>query len=616
MIDFKSIKLTAINKYSFVGIEKKEGILCFYLPKGFSENIDELSGFSKKRDLFFLFYKIFDVFRKICAEKGYLDKVDEFAKKDRDGVIKSIRGSGTEDDGDDSENIFYSKLDIIGSLLDVYDEPKILSLAYRLGRSDKFDVSQIHKYLHQAVYLPNNAAYVDQMLLPKKVLQFESTDIVSIYCYLFCEVKQQLKESVSTEITSLSERFREKYLRSSDSLFEEQSYEHVLDILKDALETINHNTPIKDADYWEYYEAIELFLYGDLNKEEDGEIWGVSNFHSVWESMCLIYIAQNTDSSDVLHLDCKYVSNIIVEIIQASTKNIILHNTFKVNDSFLNPDAVIFSSVINQIRVDKIDYKINSSSWDDYGYKTSIEGDIACNIAYIGQPTGIYSIEKLREFYPFDERRQTIRINRRLPLNFYSFWHITNDISNYDLVKMHNFNHLFYIALEKHISIWDDFVQEILQPLNISCDDYSSYFHKSFECNVFTDSFFRNLTPQELKEKFTSFIKLISNRFNSMFNFDIIDIKYMNSDYFKDSTKIEEIKSRSVRKQFVYEYLLQKYLDQRKDKFSDLPIRSSFWLPSYRPDDPNLIEEGETFMDGYIQLKNINFAVLAENYIA
>jgi hypothetical protein len=608
MIDFESLQLTVNNKYSFVGIEKREGILYFCLPKGFSEKIDRFSRFSKNRDLFFLFYKIFDTF-------------NEFEKKDRDGVIKSTKGSEIQDDGDDLENIFYSKLDIIGSLLDVYDEPKILSLAYRLGKSDKFDVSQIHKYLHQAVYQPNNAAYVDQMLLPKKVLQFESTDIVSMYCYLFCEVKQQLKESVSTEITSLSERFREKYSRNDDSLFDEQSYEQVLDILKDTLETIDHNTPIKDADYWQYYEAIELFLYGDLNKEEDGEIWGVSNFHSVWESMCLVYISQNTDLSYLLHLDSKYISTRILEQIEGNHKIINLANTFKLNGSYLNPDTVIFSDIINssfinKIRLEKINYKISSFQWDDWGYKTKIQGEISCKVAYIGQPTKTYTIEKLKDFYPYNVKRQRIEINSRLPKEFYSFWNISSDISDYTLVEMHDFNHFFYIALEKHITKWDDFVQQILSPLNISCDNYSSKFEGSSECNVFTDSFFRGLTPQDLKEKFTHFINLISNRFSSVFNFEIIDIKYMSSDYLKDSTKIEEIKSRSIRKQFVYEYLLQKHLEKRKDKFSDLPIRSSFWLPSYRPDDPNLIEEGEIFMDGYIQLKNVNFAVLAENYIA
>jgi hypothetical protein len=613
MIDFKSLKLSVNNKYSFVGIEKKEGILYFCLPKGFSENIDRFSGFSKNCDLFFLFYKIFDTFKKIRINKN---KVDKFVKKDRDGVIKSAKGSEIQDDGDDLENIFYSKLDIIGSLLDVYDEPKILSLAYRLGRSDKFDVSQIHKYLHQAVYLPNNAAYVDQMLLPKKVLQFESTDIVSMYCYLFCEVKQQLKEGVSTEITSLSERFREKYLRSGDSLFDEQSYEQVLDILKDALETIDHNTPIKDADYWQYYEAIELFLYGDLSKEEDGEIWGISNFCDVWESMCLTYIAQNTDPSYLLYLDYEHVNSNIVEKTQHSTKIIRLYNTFKFNDIFLKPDAVIFSSVTDKIKFEKIDYKLKQDNWDDGSYRTFFKEEIRGKIAYVGQTTGIHTIEKLKELYRFDPQRKRIIVTKRLPKNFYSFWDVSNNFSLDNLLEMRNFNHFFFIALEKGITRWKDFVQDILLPLNISYENPNIVFDCSPNSNVFTKSLFRDLKPKVLEELFTSFISLLSNIENAFPNIEITDIKYITSNFFKDSTNIEDIKDKSVRKQFVYEYLLHKYLDERKDKFSDLPIRSSFWLPSYRPDDPNLIEDGETFMDGYIQLKNINFAILAENYIA
>jgi hypothetical protein len=319
-----------------------------------------------------------------------------------------------------------------------------------------------------------------------------------------------------------------------------------------------------------------------------------------------------------LHLDSKYIGIGISEQIERNHKIINLSNAFKLNEIYLNPDVVIFSdalnsSFINKIRFEKINYQISNSQWDDYGYRTSIQGEKACKAAYIGQPTGIHTIDKLKEFYPFDVKRGRITVNARLPENFYSFWDISDDISDYKLVEMHDFNHLFYIALEKHITTWDNFAKEILYPLD-NCFDNS--FFRFENSNVFTDSFFRVLRPQDLKEGFTNFINLVSNRFNSIFSFEIIDIKYMSSDYFKDPTKIEEIKNRSVRKQFVYEYLLQKHLEKRKDKFSDLPICSSFWLPSYRPDDPNLIEDGETFMDGYIQLKNVNFAVLAENYIA
>ena len=173
MIDFRSLQFVVDDKYSFVGIEKANGILYFCLPKGFVNEFNAVDKFNSNRDLFFLFYKIFDTFTKICVDKGYLERIDDFGKKDRDGIINSSKGSQIEEEQDIQANIFYSKFDIIGSLLDVYDEPQILSLAYRLGKTDKFDVSQIHKYLHQAVYLPNNAAYVDQMLLPKKVIQFQ-----------------------------------------------------------------------------------------------------------------------------------------------------------------------------------------------------------------------------------------------------------------------------------------------------------------------------------------------------------------------------------------------------------------------------------------------------------
>ena len=224
MIDFKYLQLTVDKSYSFVGIQKEQNILYFYLPKGFNNEIGKVITFDRNKNLFFLFYKIFDTFKKICVDRGYLDKSKELTKKDRDGVIISDRGSSIQDDGDDSESVFYSKLDIIGSLLDAYDEPRILSLAHRLRKSNRFDVSQIHKYLHQAIYLPNNVAYVDQMLLPQKVVQFESTDVVAMYCYLFCEIKQQLKENAKSEIESLAEKFKEKYLRHGDSIFDEGSY--------------------------------------------------------------------------------------------------------------------------------------------------------------------------------------------------------------------------------------------------------------------------------------------------------------------------------------------------------------------------------------------------------
>lgn len=612
MINFNSLKLVVPDNYSFVGIQKQDDELYFYLPKGFDARLSELDTFVGKRDLFFLLYKILGTFKEICIEKGYIDDIGELGTQDRDGVINSHRGSEIQDEEDDSENIFYSKLDIITHFLEAYEEPKILALAYRLGRSNKFDVSQIHRYLHQAVYLPNHAAYVDEMLLPRRVMQFESTDIVTMYCYLFCEIKQQLGEVVNPEITALAERFRQHHLGNQDSLFDEHSYEQVLDILKDDLETIDHNTPIKDADYWQYYEVIKLFLYGNWHQAENGEIWGIKNFHSVWESMCLTYIVQRTDPSLLLYLDDRYLSSRTVERAKSSAKLIDLSNAFNINGSSLKPDAIVFESITHKIK-DKKTYKVSANYWDDYGYKTTIEGiDINhhVRVGYINQTTGNHTLNKLRELYNIDKSSGDVIINAPLPQNFYSFWEIDFPLDSESLHKMYYFNHFFYLSINKQIMDWDRFNKEILQPLGI----FSRLSYRGTIAQLFHDSLFRDKDVEWMREKFNDFIRQFLNQYECFW--EIIDIKYLDTKYFRDPNKIEEIKSISVRKQFVYEHLLQKTLEKRKDQYSNLTIRSSFWLPSYQLGDSELLQDDSTFMNGYIKLKNVNFKLLAETYLA
>jgi hypothetical protein len=599
-----------------VGIQKQDDELCFYLPKGFDARLSELDTFVGKRDLFFLLYKIFGTFKEICIEKGYIDDIGELGTQDRDGVINSHRGSEIEDEEDDSENIFYSKLDIITHFLKAYEEPKILALAYRLGKSNKFDVSQIHKYLHQAVYLPNHAAYVDELLLPRRVMQFESTDIVTMYCYLFCEIKQQLGEVVIGEISALAERFRQHHLGNQDSLFDEQSYEQVLDILKDVLETIDHNTPIKDADYWQYYEAIKLFLYGNWQEAENGEIWGIKNFHSVWESMCLTHLVQMVDPSLLLYLDYSYLSSRTVERAKSSNKLLDLSNAFEINGSKLIPDAIILTLITHKIKGEK-NYKVSANNWDDYGYKTTIDGlDInsSVKVGYIGQTPDNHTINKLRELYKSDKNSVDVIINARLPQNFYSFWEIDFPLDSESVPKMDYFNHIFYLAIKNHITDWDRFYKEILQGLGVFSDTlFNEPKFIIFQFSLLRDGTI-NITVEKMKEKFNNFIQKFFTE-NECFC-EIIDIKYLDTKYFREPNKIEEIKRRSIRKQFVYEHLLQKTLEKRKDQYSNLSIRSSFWLPSYLPDDSELLQDSSTFMDGYIKLKNVNFKLLAETYFA
>lgn len=95
---------------------------------------------------------------------------------------------------------------------------------------------------------------------------------------------------------------------------------------------------------------------------------------------------------------------------------------------------------------------------------------------------------------------------------------------------------------------------------------------------------------------------------------NIIDIKYDKTSYFLDPQNIENIKDRSVRKQFVYEYLMQKEVKKFPKYLNQLKIRSSFWLPGYNQ--TSMIEDGQKFMDGYIRLKTVDFVKLAESYVS
>ncbi|MBE9217783.1 hypothetical protein IQ222_03005, partial [Dolichospermum flos-aquae LEGE 04289] len=138
MINFAEIELKVNTNYSFVGIQKEGLKLIFHIPKGFSESDSLLNTFDSKRDLFFRLYRVLNVFKQICIDKGHFQTGVVTKADDRDGVVEDDTGSEITSDND-SKNIFYSKIDALGSILDAYDELKILALVSRLGKSERID---------------------------------------------------------------------------------------------------------------------------------------------------------------------------------------------------------------------------------------------------------------------------------------------------------------------------------------------------------------------------------------------------------------------------------------------------------------------------------------------
>ncbi|GAB4287171.1 MAG: hypothetical protein Fur0025_20330 [Oscillatoriaceae cyanobacterium] len=596
MINFGELQLRVNEKYSFVGIERKNNQLIFHLPKGFfQENPSKLNRFDNKRDLFFLFYRMLNVFKQTCGEKGYLEKTS-----DRDGLVKDDGGGEIIVNSEDKKIVFYSKLDVLSSLLDAYDELKILTFVRRVGKSEKLDYSKLHRCLHKGIFLENGAVYLDSMDMMRREVHLESSDIVSMYCYILMEVKEQLKEEVRSEVQALAEQFRQQYLGTESSLFSEKSYQSVLSSLKDALEVIDNYTPLKDPDYWHFYDSIYSFLFGSLQHSGDGEIWGINNFHMVWEAMCLTYLVKTTNPARLLYLDEALLSRKIIQKSKSAEKVLDIAGIFRINGTTVVPDAVILPSDINSIPAE-CNFKLVQNSWDDYLYWTSFNLPMFSNrkirIAYQQQAKKIHTFNELQEFFPV--QNHAVIINAPLPDKFYSYWDVNDILTLEELRLMRCLNHVFFRALQNQIFSHDAFSHWIKYIMLSS--------------PVFRDSLFRDYATEGLNleskmaDIFLSFVKKLNF-------FQIIDIKYHDVDYLLNPKNAETIKQRSIRKQFVYEYLLQKHLSRSNITFKDWDIKSEFWLPFYSQDAP-ILSPGPEYLGGYVGLTQVNIKLMIDSYL-
>lgn len=302
MFDFSKLNLVVGAKESFVGIrqsESNDGMYEFCLPHGFDEFKKSSPDFNQVRDFFFLMYRTLRKFERDNATSGRFQKKDSKTQQDQDRPTLSVGGSSLENE-DGGECILYSKLTMIERVLEAYDDLAIHSIQNKIRRTEEIDYSQIHKYLERAIYLEDDVIYIETMDLPRPIIRYESTSIVELYCFILDEIVKQLQEDVpenvqrrSQDVKFLSQRFRDAYLTGNQSLFDKDSFEETINILKEAFDQIDKHTYYKDADYWGLYEAIETFLYGQLNPNKDGEeFWGIKGsqgFSFVWEDMCQTY---------------------------------------------------------------------------------------------------------------------------------------------------------------------------------------------------------------------------------------------------------------------------------------------------------------------------------------
>ncbi len=312
-LEFERVEDT--SSYAFVGIYKnKQGKTVFRVPKGL--NIARYQTFADKRDLFFRLYRVLRKFSHVLGQNTIQAKDDRVSNQN----IYSAECSHTIElgDGQHEEVTYYNHFHFLEKLLDTYDELKIFNLAAKERPLNHIaQHHRIHLYLDRAIFLEEDDkiyTFVDQMHLPAPQIVFSETDLITMYCYLVIEIKQQItpNEKVHPDVDVLAHAFKEKYLTPDESLFAETTWRSTLQTLKECLEHIKRFTVYKSPDFWEFYDAIELFLYGKFGtKNEEGYLWGLNNFAFVWEAMCLTHSIKNTPEK-IRYLDTQCIEQTIL----------------------------------------------------------------------------------------------------------------------------------------------------------------------------------------------------------------------------------------------------------------------------------------------------------------
>lgn len=268
---------------SFVGVcDGSGGRSTFVLPYGFDDfPVEDSSAVSK---MFFGLYR---------ALRYYRRSQHNYRSTNRDGSMYDDGGFTIETDEGDTATL-YSKIPMLEAIVDGYDELRIASILYRHHRTERIDYSQIHRYLHEAIFLEDHTAFVDEMVLPTPVLALDETALVQMFCFVYSEVKRALTEPVAPEVRVQAETFRSRHLTTDSLLFEDvRGHERTIEALKEVLYEIDRQTKFKNRDYWHFYDAVEAFLYGRAKESEEGVYWGITTFSLVWEDMCLAWVREN-----------------------------------------------------------------------------------------------------------------------------------------------------------------------------------------------------------------------------------------------------------------------------------------------------------------------------------
>jgi hypothetical protein len=273
------------RSFSFVGVRTNplDRTAEFWLPQGF-QSFPE-GDYAATVRTFFMLYRVMRTF----AERWSLREINRTEREPLD-----VRDVGfTMGSREEAPVLSFSKLSLLERVLSSFDELVISSILSKNARREPETFEQLSRYMHQATYLPDDVIYIEQLPGERREHHHVATDLIGIFCYIYAQLNAWMRdpEDLPATVRLHASAFAEKYLPVNSGLFVEDSFEATIAILKDTLTNIERSTPYKDEDYWQVFNAVDLFLYGDtdFNSEHDGVLWGMSDYHPVWEDICQVF---------------------------------------------------------------------------------------------------------------------------------------------------------------------------------------------------------------------------------------------------------------------------------------------------------------------------------------
>ena len=575
MFNFNELAIVQPNepncyRGSFVGIrqDKYLGKMAFTVPKGFE---DFEVNYDNVKNLFFSMYRTFDKFLKKEKKNENLDN----KPTEKDNIqIDNHRGAYRFTDEDNNQTILYSKIDLIDSIFQLYKEMEIESLIQELGLVEDIDYSKIDRYLDKGIYLDNHAIFIENMVGYRNIVRGVPSELIEIFCYIYHELANELKQEVSESIKEISFNFSYQFLSPEQSLFSEYSFESTMNTLKDCLDNIHKMTAYKNGQYWDIYEAVEHFLYGSLEFDKDSSqgFWGINNFSYIWEEMCNYMVAVSNEYK-ILYCDTKLPLNQYKDHLLKQNRIWIdkneIENVFHIDlhgyKRWLRPDIITRPVIANDYNENPLDSVIKGEkkilSIKSHEVKSRLSfGTNNINIDF------------------------SLNVNREVNANQNSDIikkgeEIFNRFSNY-------FSNLYRIKGVAHGSLKGyQYIPKgkySFSVKNISKDKYDEIYQKIF------NSYENNNIENENRTYITDW--------KYYFESDFEKIDYRNN----DRINISIIKS------LAYEFCLQQALD--------IPINSQFAIPFYDFNCNDIVIDLK-MLDCTIELVKMNFLKIQEIYL-